>query len=125
MQALVSLASVAEEVILRDSEYLFGLGETHEHLHVVASGVVELVQGDDFRYRHGAGELIGGPAALSRSLPDYAARSIGTSAVLRISEQDFYDRAEEHPRLTRGALAFLVSELESVLALEANSENQS
>jgi hypothetical protein len=38
--------------------------------------------------------------------------------VLRISEQDFYDHAEEHARLTRGTLAFLVSELEPLLELD-------
>jgi CRP-like cAMP-binding protein len=119
MQALVSLATVAESVSLRAGESLFGLGENQDALHVVASGVVELSQGDDFRVQHGAGELVGGPAALSKALTGYSARALTNVAVLRISEQDFYDSAEEHPRLTRGALAYLVSELEAVLPFVA------
>jgi CRP-like cAMP-binding protein len=115
MQALVSLATVAESVSLRAGESLFGLGENQDAFHVVASGVVELSQGDDFRVQHGAGELVGGPAALCKALPSYSACALTNTAVLRISEQDFYDYAEEHPRLTRGALAYLVSQLEAVL----------
>ena len=38
--------------------------------------------------------------------------------MLRISEQDFYDQAEEHARLTRGTLVYLVSELEPLLQLD-------
>jgi CRP-like cAMP-binding protein len=119
MQALVSLATVAESVSLRAGESLFGLGENQDAFHVVATGVVELAQGDDFRVQHGAGELVGGPAALSKALAGYSARALTNVAVLRISEQDFYDSAEEHPRLTRGALAYLVSELEAVLPFVA------
>ena len=115
MQALVSLATVAESVSLRAGGSLFGLGEAEDALYVVASGIVELSQGDDFRVQHATGELVGGPAALCRALSSYGARALTSAAVLRISEQDFYDCAEEHPRLTRGALAYLVSELESVL----------
>jgi hypothetical protein len=40
------------------------------------------------------------------------------SLVLRIAEQDFYDQAEEHGRLTRGTLKYLVSELEPLLQLD-------
>jgi CRP-like cAMP-binding protein len=115
MQALVSLATVAESVSLRAGAALFSLGESEDALYVVASGIVELVQGDDFRVQHGPGELVGGPAALCKALPSYSARALTSAVVLRISEQDFYDCAEEHPRLTRGALKYLVSELEAVL----------
>ena len=38
-------------------------------------------------------------------------------SVLRISEQDFYDQAEEHGRLTLGTLKYLVSDLEPLLEL--------
>jgi CRP-like cAMP-binding protein len=119
MQALVSLATVAESVLLRAGEFLFDLGEKRDALYVVASGTVELSRPDDFRVQHGNGELVGGPAALCKELPSYRARALTNAAVLRISEQDFYDCAEEHPRLTRGALAYLVSELEAVLPFGA------
>jgi hypothetical protein len=51
-------------------------------------------------------------------LPGYGARAVSETAILRISEQDFYDHAEEHARLTRGTLAFLVSELEPLLQID-------
>ena len=35
-----------------------------------------------------------------------------------ITEQDFYDQAEEHGRLTRGTLKYLVSELEPLLEID-------
>jgi CRP-like cAMP-binding protein len=122
MQALVSLATVAQPVFLREGELLFGLGESQDSFHVVASGNVELAQGDDFRVQHAAGELVGGPAALCNALSSYSARAQTDAAILRISEQDFYDTAEEHPRLTRGALVYLVSEIEAVLPFDAPDE---
>jgi len=42
--------------------------------------------------------------------------------VLCISEQDFYDQAEEHGRLTRGTLKYLVAELERLLELDETVE---
>jgi CRP-like cAMP-binding protein len=66
----------------------------------------------------GAGDLVGGAAALCRALSSYGARALGDSLVLRIAEQDFYDQAEEHARLTRGTLAYLVGELEPLLQLD-------
>jgi CRP-like cAMP-binding protein len=122
MQALVSLATVAQPVSLRAGELLLRLGESQDSLHVVAKGSVELAQGDDFRVQHGAGELVGGPAALCNALPSYSARAQTDAAILRISEQDFYDTAEEHPRLTRGALVYLVSEIEAVLPFDAPND---
>jgi CRP-like cAMP-binding protein len=118
VQALVSLATVAQPVSLRPGERLFSLGENQDSFHVVANGSVELSQGDDFRVEHGPGELVGGPAALSNALASYSAHARTDAAILRISEQDFYDTAEEHPRLTRGALVYLVSEIEAVLPFD-------
>jgi CRP-like cAMP-binding protein len=51
-------------------------------------------------------------------LPGYAARATTDAVVLRIAEQDFYDQAEEHGRLTRGTLSYLVSELEPLLQID-------
>jgi CRP-like cAMP-binding protein len=68
--------------------------------------------------QHGPGDLVGAAAALCHALPAYAARAVGETVVLRISEQDFYDQAEEHARLTRGTLVYLVSELEPLLQID-------
>ncbi len=118
MQAIASLATVAETVQLTSGQTLFEQGSSEDNLYIVARGVIELSADADFRLPQGAGELIGGPAALCRALPDYVARAVGDCVVLRITEQDFYDHAEEHARLTRGTLAFLVSELEPLLQID-------
>lgn len=118
MQAIVSLASVAEAVTLRAGQTLFELGSHDESLYVLVRGSIELTAPGGFRFVHRRGDLIGGAAALCRALPGYAARAATESVVLRISEQDFYDQAEEHARLTRGTLKYLVTELEPLLAID-------
>ncbi len=65
--------------------------------------------------------MIGGAAAFCRALPGYAARATTDVSVLRIAEQDFYDQAEEHGRLTRGTLKYLVAELEPLLELDESA----
>jgi CRP-like cAMP-binding protein len=118
MQAIASLASVAETVTLRARQVLFEPGSNDENLYIVARGQLELTADGDFRLQQASGELIGGPAALCRMLAGYGARAVTDAVVLRISEQDFYDHAEEHARLTRGTLAYLVSELEPLLEID-------
>jgi CRP-like cAMP-binding protein len=118
MQAIASLATVAEPVSLKQGETLFELGAHDESLYLVARGAVELTATADFRYLHRRGDLVGGPAALCHALPGYAARALTDALVLRIAEQDFYDQAEEHGRIVRGTLKYLVSELEELLELD-------
>jgi CRP-like cAMP-binding protein len=114
MQAVASLATVAEPVMLHASDWLFETGNDGQDFYVVAAGRVELTHPSGLRLIHGAGDLVGGPASFCNALPSYAARAVSEAVVLRISQQDFYDQAEEHGRLLRGMLAFLVSELEAL-----------
>lgn len=118
MQAIASLASVAETIALKPGQVVFERGSQDENLYIIARGQLELTADGAFRLQQGSGELIGGPAALCRMLSGYGARAVSEGIVLRISEQDFYDHAEEHPRLTRGTLAYLVSELEPLLQID-------
>jgi CRP-like cAMP-binding protein len=118
MQAIVSLATVAEQLDLKQSESLFELGARDDSLHVLVRGSVELTAPGGFRYLHRRGDLVGGAAAFCHALPGYAARATTDVTVLRIAEQDFYDQAEEHARLTRGTLKYLVAELEPLLELD-------
>ncbi len=122
MQAIASLATVAEPVRLERGKLLFEPGQNQENLYIVVRGTLELSSGAEFRLTQGPGELVGGAAALCRALPEYSARAISDAVVLRVAEQDFYDQAEEHARLTRGTLAYLVSELEPLLQLDQSSE---
>ncbi len=117
MQAIVSLATVAEQLDLKQGETLFELGAHDDSLHVLVRGSVELTAPGGFRFLHRRGDLVGGAAAFCHALPGYAARAVTDVTVLRISEQDFYDQAEEHARLTRGTLKYLVAELEPLLEL--------
>jgi len=121
MQAIASLAAVAEEERYESEQSLFEPGHTQQKLQLVVSGGVELRTGNDFLLVHGPGELVGGPAAFSGALTQYAARAAGRSVVLAIHEQDYYDQVEEHVRLTRGTLAYLVTEFERVLKLKPPS----
>jgi len=118
MQAIASLATVAESVSLKRGQALFEAGLEQENLYIVARGSLELSSGQDFRLQQGPGDLVGGAAALCRALSSYAARALSDSVVLRIAEQDFYDQAEEHARLTRGTLGYLVGELEPLLQVD-------
>ncbi len=119
MQAVASLATVAEPVRLRDHEWLFEAGNAGAHFYIVAAGRIELSHASGLRLTHSVGDLVGGPASFCNALPSYAARATGDAVVLRVSQQDFYDQAEEHARLLRGMLAFLISELEALQAVSA------
>jgi CRP-like cAMP-binding protein len=118
MQAIASLATVAEPVALKQGELLFDVGAQAENLHFVVRGAIELTADEGFRYLHPRGDLVGGPAAFCHALPEYRARATTDTVLLRVAEQDFYDQAEEHGRLTRGTLKYLVSELEPLLEID-------
>lgn len=116
MQAIASLAAVAETEVLRPGQSLFQVGNSGEDFFVVAAGLIELSNGAGFHFTHDTGDVVGGPAAFCSALPNYAATAVGPSLVLRIPQQEFYDQAEEHGRLLRGTLAYLALELEALQA---------
>jgi CRP-like cAMP-binding protein len=116
MQAIASLAALAESEALQSGQSLFEVGNSGEDFFVVAAGSIELSHGSGFRFSHATGDVVGGPAAFCNALPSYAATAIAPSVVLRIPQQEFYDLAEEHGRLLRGTLAFLALELEALQA---------
>jgi len=114
MQAIASLAAIAETEVLKAGESLFEVGNGGEDFFVVAAGLIELSHGSGFHFTHDAGDVVGGSAAFCNALPGYAAVAMAPSIVLRIPQQEFYDQAEEHGRLLRGTLAYLASDLESL-----------
>ncbi len=119
MQAVASLAAVADTVMLEASQPLFDVGNDGADFHVVATGTVALSHRTGLHITHEAGDLVGGPAAFCGALPSYSARALSDSIVLRIPQQEFYDQAEEHGRLLRGTLAYLASELEALQSVAA------
>ena len=116
MQAIASLAAIAETEVLQAGQLLFEVGNSGEDFFVVAAGSIELSNGAGLRFTHDTGDVVGGPAAFCNALPSYAAVAAAPSIVLRIPQQEFYDQAEEHGRLVRGTLAFLALELEALQA---------
>jgi len=116
MQAIASLAAIAETEVLQAGKLLFEVGNSGEDFFVVAAGSIELSNGAGLRFTHDTGDVVGGPAAFCNALPSYAAVAAAPSIVLRIPQQEFYDQAEEHGRLVRGTLAFLALELEALQA---------
>jgi CRP-like cAMP-binding protein len=115
IQAIASLAQVAEEMELAPGMQLFAAGEAHRMLHVVAEGQIELC--GERSWRFGPQTLLGAAAALSGELVAYSARALDRSLVLRIRAEDYYDQAEEQPQLTRAALAYLAIEREQLMEI--------
>ena len=116
MQAIASLAALAETEVLEAGQSLFEVGNDGADFFVVAAGLIELLHGSGQHFTHDAGDVVGGPAAFCNALPSYAAVATAPSIVLRIPQQEFYDLAEEHGRLLRGTLVFLATELEALQA---------
>ena len=116
MQAIASLAAIAETEALQAGESLFEIGNSGEDFFVVAAGLIALSHESGLHFTHDAGDVVGGPAAFCNALPNYAAVATAPTIVLRIPQQEFYDQAEEHGRLLRGTLAFLATELEALQA---------
>jgi len=117
MQAIASLAAVSETEALQTGQALFEIGNAEDDFFVVTAGLIELSDSAGFHFTHDAGDVVGGPAAFCNGLSNYAAVARAPATVLRIPQQEFYDQAEEHGRLLRGALAFLSLELEGLQGL--------
>lgn len=120
MQAIASLAAIADTEVLQTGEPLFEVGNGGEDFFVVTTGLIQLSNGSGLHFTHDAGDVVGGPAAFCNALPNYAATALTPSVVLRIPQQEFYDQAEEHGRLLRGTLAYLALELEVLQAASSS-----
>lgn len=117
MQAIASLAQVAEELELDEGSMVFAEGEAKGTLYVVASGMIELRLGSGREVRVGPLGVLNAAAALSGQLGQYSARAAAASVLLEIQNDDYYDQSEEHPELTRAAMASLASERERLMDL--------
>ncbi|HET9959251.1 MAG TPA: cyclic nucleotide-binding domain-containing protein [Polyangiaceae bacterium] len=115
MQAIASLAMIAEEESLEAGQVLFPIGSEMSTLRMIVSGNVLLTSENGVSVVQTAGALLGGPAALSGAPTVYSARAVTPARLLRVHEQDYYDQIEEHVRLARSTLSYLVAEFERVL----------
>lgn len=116
-QAIASLAQVAAELSVAQGSYVFQEGEARPTLYVVVSGVIELRFAGQREVRVGPFGVLSAAAALSGQLGQYSARASTPAVLLEIQNEDYYDQSEEHPELTRAAMAYLASERERLLDL--------
>ncbi len=117
-QAIASLAQVAEELSFAAGEQVFTAGSAERALYAVANGVVLLRFSGDRVMRVGPLQFLAPAAALSGQLGAFSAHAETDVIMLRIREEDYYDQAEEHPELTRAAMAFTATELERLMDLK-------
>jgi CRP-like cAMP-binding protein len=111
IQALVSLAAVADEIRVGQGDSLFRAGEVTGVFYVVARGLIELVRtAPPGSARFGPASIVGGIPALGDAERVYAGRALRDSVLLRIREVDFFDVLEDHFDLARSVLAFIASE---------------
>lgn len=116
IQALVSLAPVADEFRIKAGETLFKAGEVTGVFFVVARGVIELEREQPpRRYRFGAGSIVGGSAAFGDFERLYTARALSDTVLLRVREEDFFDVMEDHFDLARSVLGYIAQEREQVV----------
>jgi CRP-like cAMP-binding protein len=117
-QAIASLAQVADELSYPAGARLFASGQAEQALYAVARGVVAL-RGETGRLvRVGPQRFLAAEASLCGRLGDFSAQAETACSVLRIRVEDYYDQADEHPDLTRAALARLALGLEKLMDLK-------
>lgn len=117
-QAIASLAQVAEELTYPAGATLFATGQAEPALYAVARGVVVLRSEPGRVMRVGPQRFLASEASLCGRLGDYSAQAETACSVLRIRVEDYYDQADEHPDLTRAAMACLALEVEKLMDLK-------
>lgn len=117
-QAIASLAQLAEEVTYPAGAVLFARGQAEQALYAIARGVVVLRTDSGRVVRVGPQCFLAPEASLSGRLGDLSAQAETACSVLRIRLEDYYDQADEHPDLTRAAMAALALEVERLMDLK-------
>jgi hypothetical protein len=72
----------------------------------------------DRSVRVGPRSFLAPAASLCGRLGDFSATAESAVLILRIREEDYYDQSDEHPELTRAAMANLATELEKMMDLK-------
>jgi CRP-like cAMP-binding protein len=121
VQALASLASVAEVIDFAAGDRVFDHGDAPPAVFVVASGVVDVERGEDpiVRAAFGAGTVLGGASSFGGVLSQYRAVSRTTSTLLSIKFTDLDDVAEDHFDVTRSITKRLGVERERLMRIRS------
>ena len=108
VQALADLAAASDEVALEEGDPLFGVGDSHSHLFLVAAGAVEAARREpDIVRRHGPGKLVGGAAALCERIGLWGARATTATRVVAVPIEAWLDMMEEHAELAESVMSIL------------------
>jgi CRP-like cAMP-binding protein len=114
IQALTSLAALADEVQVDKGEVVVSREKFCSQLTVVISGEVLASAGaDEPTGRFGRGVLVCGAAALGRA--SYDVRAVDATRAMVLPIEDYFDVMEEHFSLVRSALMALAEEREILL----------
>jgi CRP-like cAMP-binding protein len=120
IQALTSMAELAEQEQLAPGAMLFQQGEVPSAIYVIVRGKIELVAGSfSTPVPFGAGTLVGNYAAFSERPLPFGARAVEPTTLLRIRTEDLLDLMEIHFEVARSAMAYVANERIRILEYRA------
>jgi len=111
IQALASLAKVAQQRMLQPGEVLLAEGQRPHGVVLVGGGSLLMVrENPELEAQFGPGSLAGGLAMLGLEKSDFELRAAERSMVVSVSEEDFFDVLEDHFDLARAVFAHMSRE---------------
>jgi CRP-like cAMP-binding protein len=114
-EVLADLAALSEVESRPDGDVLFVEGDPADAFYVIIEGSVRASIGDSLVGRAGAGVEIGALAVLDERPRLFTATTETPAVVLRIDGEDFLYLLEQQPRLARGVIRHLASQMRSAL----------
>ena len=114
-EVLADLAALSEVESRPDGDVLFVEGDPADAFYVIIEGSVRASVGDSLVGRAGAGVEIGALAVLDERPRLFTATTETPAVVLRIDGEDFLYLLEQQPRLARGVIRHLASQMRSAL----------
>ena len=109
-RVLAGLAGALTEEDFAAGEEIIRRGATEDWLHVVTSGVIEIVR-EDGRIRSEAPVVVGDLAVLDPQPRSATVLAVTDVVALRLSKADFDEALESRPEIARGVSLALVERL--------------
>ncbi len=108
---IAEIAADADEVRLKDGEYLFRQGEVGNDFFAVLEGSIVILRGDTVVAEIAVGKVVGELAVLDAAPRVANAIARGTVRLLRIRGKDLLVRLEQRPDLARGVIRGLTARI--------------
>jgi CRP-like cAMP-binding protein len=115
-EVLADLAALTDVESRPDGDVLFVEGDPADAFYVIIEGSVRASIGDSLVGHAAAGEEVGALAVLDERPRLFTATTETPAVVLRIDGEDFLYLLEQHPRLARGVIRHLASQMRSAEA---------